>query len=344
MIKKRLCLALALVLAVGSFAGCKAKVNDSDNGQFEVKERGICFTLPQEYVDLGATVEGYNENEKGYKNVGIFYYGDTFNKLMDEVINMDDSERTPEVSDEYTQKMWDVSRCLMEVTLVENDEYEAAMAAGGKAEDFTYYTPAEYLGTNDGYTYLVSIPQLDDGQLTDAEIKDYHTCRDYMETVKKNIKFIPVELETNETALGDAVPEFTTEDLSGKKVTNDIFAKKDLTVVNLWATFCGPCIEEMPELQALSSKYADKVQFVGIVGDVAGSDDTEHLELAQTITKKAGVKFTNLIASDDLEDFLSGVIGYPTTIFVDSQGNIIGDPIVGSDISGTEEIIKSMME
>ena len=128
---------------------------------------------------------------------------------------------------------------------------------------------------------------------------------------------------------------------TAKELTNDIFTKKDLTVVNLWGTFCGPCIEEMSELAQLSEKYADTVQFIGIVGDVDGPNDTKHLELAKTITDKSEVTYPNLIVSDDFKDLLSGIIGYPTTIFVDNAGNIIGDPIVGSDVPLTEKRIQN---
>lgn len=163
-----------------------------------------------------------------------------------------------------------------------------------------------------------------------------------METVKKNIKFIPLELESDETVVGEVMPDFCAYDLNGEEITNSIFAEKDLTVVNIWGTFCAPCIEEMPELEELNKKYGEQVQFLGIVGDVEGLEDTEHLELAKTITEKAGVQFTNVVINDDFKDFMSGIIGFPTTIFVDNAGNIVGDPMVGSDIAATEEYIKSM--
>lgn len=312
-----------------------------DGTLFPVKERGIEFVVSKEFQEKGVQVEQYNENPKGYKNVGIYYYSPTARKLLDEVINMDESERTPEVSDEYTQKIQDTTRCLMEVAIVENREYKKVMNKGGKPEDFTYFAPAEYFGTNDGYTYIVSIPDLDDGKLTAEEAADYHDCKKYMQTVKQNIRFLPVELESDETNVGSVMPAFTTTDLTGQEISSDIFTKKDLTVVNLWGTFCGPCIEEMPELAKLSEKYADTVQFLGIVGDIDGQKDTKHLELAKTITGKAGVTYPNLVVNDDLKDLLSGVIGYPTTIFVDRNGNIVGDPIVGSDVSLTEKRIQS---
>ena len=71
------------------------------------------------------------------------------------------------------------------------------------------------------------------------------------------------------------------------------------------------------------------------------SDEPYCEELAKTITDKSEVTYPNLIVSDDFKDLLSGIIGYPTTIFVDNAGNIIGDPIVGSDVPLTEKRIQN---
>ena len=47
---------------------------------------------------------------------------------------------------------------------------------------------------------------------------------------------------------------FTVEDIEGNEVTHEVFADADLTVINIWGTFCGPCIQEMPDLGALSQE------------------------------------------------------------------------------------------
>ena len=63
------------------------------------------------------------------------------------------------------------------------------------------------------------------------------------------------------------------------------------------------------------------------------------VEAAKEITEQAGVKFTNLVLSADFNEFMSGIVGFPTTIFVDKDGNILGNPIVGSNIPATDEFI-----
>ncbi len=136
---------------------------------------------------------------------------------------------------------------------------------------------------------------------------------------------------------------FSTTDLDGNQVTSDIFKNKKLTVINIWGTFCGPCINELPDLESWSEGMPDDVQIIGIVGDVADSGDTEHIKLAKDILKKAGVKYMNIIPSDDIADLMGEIYGFPTTIFVDSKGNIVGSPIVGADVDGYRSFVKGYL-
>lgn len=298
----------------------------------DVKERGLRFRISQEFLDKGLEVDFYNKNTKGFRIITLSYYSPTYKQLLDEVLNMKPEEQTPEISDQYMQQMWEVSRPLMEIAMVDTKEYEALTASGMTPEDFTYHAPAELFGTNGEYTYIISIPELGNGNLNETEQKVYQECKDYMQTVKENISFIPVELENDETVVGEYMPKFETEDLDGNIITNDIFSQYKLTVVNVWGTFCGPCIDEMPELAQWSEEMPKDVQIIGLVGDIAGKEDTEHLELARQIVKKAKVDFTNLIANEDFVDIMDGIIGFPTTFFVDQNGNMVGEPIVGADI------------
>ncbi|MDE7476835.1 MAG: TlpA family protein disulfide reductase [Lachnospiraceae bacterium] len=130
------------------------------------------------------------------------------------------------------------------------------------------------------------------------------------------------------------MPSFTTKDLDGNMVTEDIFGEKDLTVVNIWGTFCPPCIAEMPDLGEWADAMPDNVQIVGLIVDISGDEDTQHHDLAVTITQKAGAEFMHLIANEDFNDILNQVVGVPTTLFVDKEGNLVGTPIVGANVDG----------
>lgn len=126
-------------------------------------------------------------------------------------------------------------------------------------------------------------------------------------------------------------PSFETTDTKGNKVTEKIFADKDITMVNVWGTFCGPCINEMPELQKIYESLPKNANLIGIVADVPeGMKDG--VDNANYIEKQTGVKYTNLTLSDSLSSFAKRFYAVPSTIFVDKNGNIIGELVMGADI------------
>ena len=122
---------------------------------------------------------------------------------------------------------------------------------------------------------------------------------------------------------------FSTTDLEGNTLDQSILADYDLTMVNVWATFCGPCINEMPDLGELA---ADKgVQIIGLVSDTMDSDGTisdSQVETAKEIVAETGADYRHLLPSDDLLGILSQIYAVPTTFFVDSEGVQVGDAIV----------------
>lgn len=123
---------------------------------------------------------------------------------------------------------------------------------------------------------------------------------------------------------------FAAETLDGEQVDESIFEGKKVTMVNIWATFCGPCIREMPDLQRLHEDYADKgFQVVGIVCDVYGETN---LETAKDIVKDTGVKYVSLLPSASLNEAkLKDVTSVPETFFVDETGAVIAGPYIGSN-------------
>lgn len=140
------------------------------------------------------------------------------------------------------------------------------------------------------------------------------------------------------------MPAFIAKDLQGNEITESIFAEKDLTVVNIWGTFCPPCIAEMPELGEWAKEMPDNVQLVGLIVDIQGDNDTEHHDLAVMITEKAGAEFTQIIANEDLSDITRWVVGVPTTLFVDKEGTIVGEAIVGADVDGYKSFVEDYID
>lgn len=142
---------------------------------------------------------------------------------------------------------------------------------------------------------------------------------------------------------------FNAQDLAGNTVTQEVLEGHTLTMVNVWATFCGPCIKEMPELGELSAEYADKgVQIIGMVSDVWTADgaiDPDQVALAQEIADTTGADYLHFIPGEDLYGLLAQISSVPTTFFVDEAGHQVGSAYLGArDKETWQEILDQMLQ
>lgn len=132
---------------------------------------------------------------------------------------------------------------------------------------------------------------------------------------------------------------FEADTLQGNVVNSDIFNDYDITMVNIWATFCNPCISEMPELGELAAELEDdKVQIIGIVSDAIDynlnlNDDV--VDTANEIVAITGADYIHLIPNKSLIGAFAFSDYVPTTFFVDSEGNMVGDIYTGANDKDT---------
>ena len=137
----------------------------------------------------------------------------------------------------------------------------------------------------------------------------------------------------------EKVPEVTVPDLTlnfkgldlatGMEVDQKEFAPAKLTLVNVWGTFCPPCLEELPDLEKLSKKVMwQRVQVIGILCD-AFDGSTRNVDLAKKIIREKNVAYRNFIL-DKNTPWLTAIQAVPTTYIVDSKGKVVAEPIVGS--------------
>lgn len=129
--------------------------------------------------------------------------------------------------------------------------------------------------------------------------------------------------------------DFTAQDLDGNPVDESIFADCDVTMINLWGTFCGPCLQEMPDLGEIADEYADKgFQIVGICTDAVNLDGEileDVVETAKADAQETGADYLHIVPVGEIfTDLLPRVTGVPTTIFVDSKGQQIGLADIGA--------------
>lgn len=133
---------------------------------------------------------------------------------------------------------------------------------------------------------------------------------------KENVSnIIAVESKAEQTA-----PNFTWSNEKGEQVSFAEFSKGKPVLINFWATWCGPCIKEMPDLVALSDEYAAKG---GLVIGISVDKDSDALTLVSDFTKEYNVQYPIIIDNGDLEKAFGGMRGIPATFFVDKKGKIV---------------------
>ncbi len=114
----------------------------------------------------------------------------------------------------------------------------------------------------------------------------------------------------------DALPDVALLCLQGGEPTS-LAAVEGPAVVNLWASWCGPCREELPLLARLDDEIGDQVQVVGV--DFADRAPEAALELAD----RSGVTYPQLFDPEQATRAPLGVVGLPQTVFVDADGRVV---------------------
>lgn len=138
----------------------------------------------------------------------------------------------------------------------------------------------------------------------------------------------------NTQAPAETLGSFTTTDIYENPVTEAIFANHDLTMVNIFATWCGPCIQEMPDLAELAKEYeGSNFQIIGLILDVNenGIVSAKKLETAKELAELTGVEYPIILPDMTLRHgLLANVYSIPETFFVDGTGTIVSERYVGS--------------
>lgn len=154
-----------------------------------------------------------------------------------------------------------------------------------------------------------------------------------------------VASEKEENAASEAVA-FEGQDLEGNTVSQEICTQSKLTMINVWATYCNPCLNEMPELGELVQEYdTSDFQLIGIVSDVLEGQDEDALAYAADLVEETGADYPHLLLNESLYGgLLVEVSAVPTTFFLNENGEVL-DVVVGAmDKSHWKEKIDGLLE
>ncbi len=332
--KKWLASLLAMLLVLGAVGAV------AQEGTVDLPERGLVLSLSEADTQSGLEALGVSFSD----GVGGEIPGLVLMLADQESIDQvragytEQEQADPALQEQITNEVWEHVYQVYTVMMIPESQYVYYQDAFVESEESGLAGVFE-MGRNDGYVYMaMTMPGLTVAKDPARQgLVDQAVARS--REILESAAFQPVV-----KAGGGAFPPFATVDLDGNVVTDEIFAGKDLTVVNVWGTFCGPCINEMDELAAWSQSMPDNVQLIGLVSDLYSETDTDTLETARAICQATGAwVYPSLIAGQDFYPLLATVVGVPTTFFVDGNGQLVGEPIVGANVPGCMAFVEAYL-
>ena len=181
--------------------------------------------------------------------------------------------------------------------------------------------------------------------------KDIETIRGIEEEIAKLEKEIAAsESSDNSSSKSDestgVFQGFKGKDLDGNDVDDSLFAKNKVTVVNFWFSGCKPCVGELSKLNELNEKLKEMGgEVVGINTDTLDNNEAGIKE-AKEILKAQGASYKNLTfdSNSTVGKYAGNIMAFPTTVLVDKDGNIIGEPFMGGidDQSNYDQLMKQI--
>ncbi len=185
----------------------------------------------------------------------------------------------------------------------------------------------------------------------DTLSKDIETIRGIEEEIARLEKEIAASDSSGSTSSSSADSTgvfhgFKGKDLDGNDVDDSLFAQNKVTVVNFWFSGCKPCVEELSKLNELNDKLKEMGgKVVGINTDTL-DDNQDGIKEAKEILKAQGASYKNLTFDSDsaVGKYAGDIMAFPTTVLVDKDGNIVGDPFMGGidDPSNYEQLMKQI--
>ena len=186
--------------------------------------------------------------------------------------------------------------------------------------------------------YLADTVESNKDSFTDDE---YETLSKDIETIRgieAQIAELGNKTNSSDTAASESSSEesspfknLSATDYDGNDVDETLFSKNAVTVLNFWFTGCKPCVAELGKLDELNETLKSMGgEVVGINTETFDGNEDAIAE-AKQILESQGAKYRNLsVASDsDAGKYASSIMAFPTTILVDRNGNIVGEPLLG---------------
>lgn len=171
----------------------------------------------------------------------------------------------------------------------------------------------------------------DEYQTLTSDIEAIRKIEEQIAELEKQTTGSDTSDQTNDSGEASPFKNFSAQDLDGNSVDDTLFSGNAVTVVNFWFTGCKPCVAELSALNDLNEALKEMGgEVVGINTETFdGNEDA--IKEAKEILESQGAAYRNLSISSDSDagKYASEIMAFPTTILVDRNGNIVGDPMMG---------------
>ena len=328
---------LAIILLFSVLPSAFAE-SDVEN-EIEIPQIGLTLRLPEAFTNT----EGLLSPGGGYEVAdGIYYTEFVYYALSEEeYLDLANKFEKDEVTDEDYEKLG--SAVNYPFLLIGIDNSRDFSAINKLFDDQLNPENAKEVYQENGFSYYCYVDSAQNEDFINAHeepfASEYKAITDAIEELISNSDFYePVSLYAG--IIGKAV-SFETTDIEGNSTTSeDLFSSNKITMVNIWASWCGPCIRELPELQAISERLKEKN--CGVIGLLYDGDEVEALETAKKLMTDNGVSYPVILPPENV-DSLFPLEAFPTTYFVDSEGKIVSEPIVGAYVDQYEATVDALL-
>ena len=334
--KKILCTLLAVLLLASLGTAAFA-----DGWQEAYEDNGFTLTYPDEFRE--ENLKGiFWDRPSGMLDDGLYYATFVYMAMSEEELNIIAEKGEDEITEADREQVRskqgelavvyaiDYSK-ISEENLAIHESIADTVTEVAKVGDVVFYR-YNLEDAEDTLTYLAGIAP--------AYQEEYRALQAAFNEALKNAEYYtPVIL--GEDLVGTVI-SFEATDLDGNPVrSEDIFKDHEVTMVNLWATWCHNCIREMTELGEMAERYAEKG--VAVVGICTDADD--ELDACREILKEHNVNYLNLMPVEDLDELLQWNGALPTSYFFGSDGTLLCLGFTGAPqtMDPYEEIINGFL-
>ena len=326
--KKAVSLFLALIVLLS--AGYSAAEDmEGYSGIYEVPYAGFRFNVPETYRNLAGSLE-FNTAEIAEGSYLFFcsYYTaprDELNKYLDRDSDISFPETV--ISDGlFCFFSLGNGLTMQRYSQLSGENYPEENAREiGRIGDRSFYL---YMDGPNPYFIEDADPAYRDEYTAMASAFD--------ELADSFVLHEPVERNLYAGLVGTQT-EFVTTDLDGNTVfSTDLFAQSKITMLNIWATWCGPCEGELEDLQSIYKRYRDKdVSVVGFLYD-------DNIEAARKMLDEYNVTYLNILMPNGMTEALN-VEGFPTTYFFGPDGMMLTEPVDGPKVERYSTILNELL-